>query len=123
MISLYSITTILICHWLADFFFQTDEMAKNKSTNNKWLAAHVGTYSCGLLAVMLLNVNAWQHAGYAAAWLWLNISAHFFTDWVTSRASSSMWKDSRFHDFFTIIGFDQTIHYITLIGTFIWLTQ
>lgn len=122
MISLYSISTILICHWLADFFFQTDEMAKGKSTDNEWLAAHVGVYSLGLFAITLLNGNVWENAGYAVAWIGINTVAHFFTDWVTSRASSSMWKDSRFHDFFTIIGFDQTLHYLTLIGTFIWLT-
>jgi hypothetical protein len=122
MISLYSISTILICHWLADFFFQTDEMAKGKSSDNKWLRAHVGVYSLGLYAVVLLNYNVWEHAGIAVAWLAINAVAHFFTDWVTSRASSSMWKDNRIHDFFTIIGFDQTLHYLTLIGTFIWLT-
>lgn len=121
MISLYSISTILICHWLADFFFQTDEMAKGKSTDNGYLAEHVGVYSLGLLAVVLLNGNIWEPV-YAFAWLAINTVAHFFTDWVTSRASSSMWKDSRFHDFFTIIGFDQTLHYLTLIGTFIWLS-
>jgi hypothetical protein len=122
MISLYSISTILICHWLADFFFQTDEMAKGKSSDNEWLSAHVGVYSLGLLAVVLLNYNVWEHAGIAVAWLAINAVAHFFTDWVTSRASSSMWKDNRIHDFFTIIGFDQTLHYLTLIGTFIWLS-
>jgi hypothetical protein len=122
MISLYSISTILICHWLADFFFQTDEMAKGKSTDNLWLGAHVGVYSLGLLAVFFLNLDAWDYFGHAMAWILINIIAHFFTDWVTSRASSSMWKDSRIHDFFTIIGFDQTLHYLTLIGTFIWLT-
>jgi len=122
MISLYSISTILICHWLADFFFQTDEMAKGKSTDNDCLAAQVGVYSLGLLAVVLLNHAIWEHAGIAVAWLVINTVAHFFTDWVTSRASSSMWKDSRIHDFFTIIGFDQMLHYLTLIGTFIWLT-
>jgi hypothetical protein len=122
MISLYSISTILICHWLADFFFQTDEMAKGKSSDNSWLSAHVGVYSLGLLAVVLLNYNVWENTGYAVAWLGINTIAHFFTDWVTSRASSSMWKDNRIHDFFTIIGFDQTLHYLTLIGTFIWLS-
>lgn len=97
-------------------------MAKGKSTDNEYLAAHVGVYSLGLFTITLLNGTVWEDPVYAIAWLLINIVAHFFTDWVTSRASSSMWKDSRFHDFFTIIGFDQTLHYLTLIGTFIWLT-
>jgi hypothetical protein len=53
----------------------------------------------------------------------LNALAHFLTDWVTSRATSALYKEERYHDFFVVIGFDQLLHYVTLFGTFVWLTN
>jgi len=53
----------------------------------------------------------------------LNFGLHFFTDYVTSRASSLLWKEGKVHDFFVTIGADQMIHYFTIFGTLIWITQ
>jgi len=46
-----NLKTVIIClvilfiHWIADFVFQTDEMAKGKSKNWKDLIAHTFIYS------------------------------------------------------------------------------
>lgn len=122
MITLYSIITILFCHWLFDFFFQTDKMAQGKSKNNSDLFDHVWVYTIGLCLCAALNEKflgnyAWIH------WIAINSVAHFFTDYVTSRANSGLWEKKQVHDFFVSVGADQLIHYITLFGTFVWLAH
>jgi hypothetical protein len=123
MISFYTIATVLTFHWLCDFFLQTDEQAKGKSTSNVWLARHVGTYSLGLIWITMLNASYFPTALQALQFFALNTIAHFFTDYLTSRASSLLWKEGKIHDFFVMIGADQWVHYMTIFGTFVWLTS
>jgi hypothetical protein len=123
MLSFYTIATVLIFHWVCDFFLQTDEQAKGKSTSNIWLSKHVATYSLGLLCITLLNSNLFTNPYVASIFFFVNVVAHFFTDYLTSRASSLLWKEGMIHDFFVMIGADQLIHYMTIFGTLIWLTS
>lgn len=130
MISYYTIFTVVIIHWLADFFFQTDEMSKGKSTSNKVLRDHIWVYWIGLVLIAVLNLNLFHPengstaaAIWATTWCLINAVAHFFTDYVTSRASSLLWKDGNVHDFFVVIGIDQAIHMLTLFGTLIYFTK
>jgi uncharacterized membrane protein len=105
-----------------DFFFQTDKMAKNKSTSNLALLEHVVVYTYGICMIWTLNISKfeiWQ----GLAFILINAVAHFVTDWVTSRATSALYKEERYHDFFVVIGVDQFCHYLVLFGTFIWLTN
>lgn len=129
MITYYTIITILFCHWLFDFFFQSDDMSKNKSKCNEALMNHVATYTIGLLIIVLLNYMVFLDGSFLQfiismiGFVFINSVAHFTTDYVTSRASSALYKEERYHDFFVVIGVDQMIHYITLFGTFIWLAN
>ena len=59
---------IMFLHWLADFVFQTDEMAKNKSTSWKWLFAHIAMYT----SVLFVGL------AYAACY---NLPAEFINNW------------------------------------------
>ena len=95
-------------HTLADFALQSDKMAINKSSSNKWLALHVAIYS---LPMMLFG---WR---FALA----NFAAHFCTDWVTSRMTSRLWKAGERHWFFVVIGIDQALHMTALVLTYGWL--
>lgn len=122
MISYYTIITFLMCHWIFDFHLQNDEMSKKKSSNNFVLLDHVWIYSWGLFVMAFLNITYFSE-WYAVVFVAINSLLHFLTDWVTSRATSLLYKDERYHDFFVVIGADQMIHYITLFGTFIWLTK
>lgn len=119
MISYYTIITILLCHWIFDFHLQSDYMSRNKSKDNCALFDHVWVYSLGLTVMAILNTT--YITGDILSFVGINAVAHFLTDWVTSRATSALYKEERYHDFFVVVGFDQMLHYITLFGTFIWL--
>ena len=95
---------ILFSHWVADFIFQTDKMAQNKSTSWPWLSSHVLTYSVFMLP-------------YGPIYALVNGAAHFVTDAITSRVTSYLWRQEKRHDFFVVIGFDQLLHIVVLIAT------
>lgn len=96
---------IVIYHWLADFVFQSDWMAKNKSSNYKALGVHISIYTLIFLAVF-----GWEYA-------LVNGALHFCTDWVTSRITKKLWEKKSVHYFFVVIGLDQAIHLLCLIAT------
>jgi hypothetical protein len=123
MISLYTISTVLIVHWIFDFFLQSNWQATNKSKNNFALAQHVGVYSIGLLLIGILNLNLFDHAGWIAGFVAFNAAAHFFVDYVTSRASSSLYAKGDLHDFFVTVGFDQLLHYLTIFTSILFFTK
>src|SRR3990167_1647011 len=108
--------SLLTTHFLADFVFQSNWMAINKTKRLDALSLHVLIYSLCFL---------WL------GWLFTGITflTHFVTDFVTSRWTSRLWpfikahpdnKVDRFyydvegmgskrsrHWFFVVIGFDQ----------------
>lgn len=121
-----TLVMVLVMHWLADFVFQTDAMAKGKSKSNRVLTSHVLTYTMiGLIlvapAMLVMTVLGLKHEArlYMAAlpmvWL-LNAPFHWVTDYYTSRWSGRLWAQGRVHDFFVVIGLDQLIHQLTLVG-------
>ena len=123
MISLFTIVSISFLHWVFDFHLQTDKMAKEKSTCNIALLDHVWVYTWGINIMMLVNSQYFSGWFNMVAFVLVNAVLHFVTDWITSRASSALWKDGKVHEFFVCIGFDQFCHHVTLFGTFIWLTS
>lgn len=119
--------TRLLIHFLADFVFQTDWMAKNKSTSWKALCLHITEYTsvlfgclwCG--AFFFACLGRWQLttdlAQQIAAFGTVNGVAHFGIDAVTSRITSYYWQQQRAHAFFVVVGFDQFLHLALLIWT------
>lgn len=115
--------SLLVVHFVADFLFQTDWMALNKSKNNDALALHAFVYAACF---------AWLGMPFAG----ITFITHFFTDYWTSRLTSKLWffaqndfpnanewhyVSGRRHWFFVAIGADQLIHYVTLALTYKWL--
>ena len=123
---------VIFIHWVADFVFQTHWQATNKSTNNKALLQHVGTYTLIWFVVFfgwivysnhILEMDASAHGHGTEILLFFPITfvAHFITDYFTSRLNSYLWKKGDIHNFFVSVGFDQVLHYVQLFLTINWL--
>lgn len=115
---------LIFSHWLADFVYQTDWMAKNKSKDNFALFCHVGCYSCVLMMYgITTNLYKRYYLGepttiHVFSFVAINGLSHWFIDYFTSRYNSKMWEQGRVHDFFVGVGFDQALHMAILILTF-----
>lgn len=105
---------ILFLHFLGDFVFQTDKMAKGKSTNLKWLSLHILEY----MAVLFVGLFLLGNFAYAWKFALLNGGLHLMTDYFTSKLTSHFHKQNKIHDFFIVIGADQLIHACCLIWIF-----
>lgn len=108
MIEWHTVSLLIVLHFIGDFILQTDKMAINKSTSNKWLSYHVLAYSLPFIII---------HPMYAL----INAVLHWVTDYVTSRVASKMHLEGKRGLFFKTIGFDQMVHMLTLFMTYIYL--
>lgn len=111
---------LIFTHWIADFIFQTDDMAKNKSKSNKWLGKHVLAYM-GVLSIFAIVAGFAIPGKFWMSFVLINGVAHFIIDYFTSRFNSKMWSQGKVHEFFVGVGFDQALHMVTLYGTYQWL--
>jgi hypothetical protein len=113
MTLLLQFVALLAGHWVADFVCQSHWMASNKSKDNAALSAHVLIYSAIMLmfaAAIFWGQPFWLILSFVA----INGLCHVATDYFTSRWSSRLWAQQRWHDFFVVIGLDQLIHQVTL---------
>jgi hypothetical protein len=111
---------IVLIHFLADFALQTNDQATNKSSSNKWLAYHVGVYSLvwfGAAHFFLFPEDPLLSLEFAA----ITFMFHFATDWITSRIGKPFWEKKDLHNGFTVVGFDQVLHYVQLVLTYEFL--
>ena len=114
MISFTTLVFVLLIHFLADFGLQTHEQATGKSTSVKWLTYHVGVYS------IMWVLASWFYFGdfrIALIFSIITFICHWITDFITSRIGKPYWDKQDFHNGFVVVGFDQVLHYIQLIGT------
>ena len=110
----YQIIILIYIHWIADFLFQTKEMALNKSKNNFWLFAHVFVYSMTWFFIGILFYKPEQ----VVLFIITTFVCHFITDYFTSRWTSSLYEKKIYYgfpSFFSVIGLDQFLHYFQLI--------
>lgn len=106
-----TILIILFVHFVADFILQTDKMALNKSSSNKWLTMHVLAYSASIAFLSIFIFKPWP----ALIWVLINGSLHWVQDYATSRFNASLWKANKRHEFFVAIGADQYLHFLFLL--------
>lgn len=112
---------IIVTHWIADFIFQSESWATNKSKSNSALLKHTFTYSwIWLIAVFVFTGDAKHSLLFAA----VTFALHTATDYVTSRIVSKRFSDGIYGTpipnvgAFSLIGFDQVLHYLQLIITY-----
>ncbi len=104
--TLYLILLLALIHYMGDYILQTHMMAKSKSSSWKWLSAHVATYTA-----VLLITTGWP------LFALVNGVLHFLTDAITSRITTKLWAQQKWHWFFTWLGADQLIHGVTFLAT------
>jgi hypothetical protein len=106
-----SVIILLTGHWVGDYLLQTNVIAQEKSRNLKWLLIHVALYTSvmAICAVLIFPREIW------VSFVGINAALHLITDFLTSRLASKFHLNQRVY--FLIIGFDQLIHSITLLGS------
>ena len=118
MQQLWQFVGLLSVHWLGDFVLQTRWQSQNKSKRVDALLRHVATYTTILLAGSLVIFGAKSLILWFVA---INGTLHFGVDFITSRVTSRLYAQERWHDFFAVVGFDQLIHQVTLAAMVVWL--
>lgn len=112
------ILIILAVHFFADFVFQSTKMATGKSKSLKWLSIHVGVYGLvSVLSAVFISMRLDSYY-YGFSWWAANIILHFAVDFFTSKITSRLWEQKNMRLFFVMIGFDQLLHNVCLLGTF-----
>jgi hypothetical protein len=135
MIDSFVIIYLLTCHFIADFIMQTREMAVNKSSSTYWLTRHVFAYGntmlfsgfVGVVIMYLFGIELFHLIPLIIGYVLLNAGLHWVTDYFTSKQTTRLYMKEQdkikpnYHNFFVMIGLDQLIHGVCLIGTYIWM--
>jgi len=112
----------MFTHFAADFVAQTDAQARAKYKDINALLAHVLTYSVimglgGLFFGFFNNITWFTSVSVFTGSLFfvLVFFTHFCIDFVTSKVNHRLWAQKRVHDFFVSVGFDQFLHFVSLV--------
>jgi hypothetical protein len=124
---------IIVIHFIADFVCQDERWAMGKSKNWKDLLTHTFVYSwLWFIPVFFLFPNNWSALNCilnSLLFVFITFIAHTTTDYFTSRVTSRLYKQGKFGSsipnlgFFTMIGFDQVLHYAQLFLTLYYLVK
>ena len=106
---------LMMVHWLADFALQSPDQANNKWHSAEALGRHVFTYSICMSVVLLYLFSGEFPIRTTLFGCALLAVSHYLIDFVTSKITHKLYEDSRYHDFFVVIGFDQFLHMLTII--------
>lgn len=112
---------LVVIHWVADFLFQDEKWATNKSKNNKDLLSHTLTYS----SILFISIYGWTY-DYINSLIFFIITLilHTITDYISSRIVSYKFNKGEYGSkipnlgAFSIIGIDQVLHYFQLVITY-----
>lgn len=131
MFNLIEIFVIIIVHWIADFICQDEKWALGKSKNWGDLLSHTYTYSIiwVLIICILFGYNnptqtTMWYVTHSLAFAFITFIFHTTTDYFTSRIVSKKFANKEYGSSipnfgaFTIIGFDQILHYLQLFLTY-----
>jgi hypothetical protein len=133
-LTITEILILMLSHYIADFWTQSRWEADNKSKSNFALMSHVMTYTLtlfvifSLICIVLLyriSTNQIEEIGFDLNILWffpITLLLHFITDYITSRITSYLYRTNKIKSFFSVIGFDQILHYVQIFLTYHFLT-
>jgi len=129
---LSQILAIIIIHFIADFIFQDERWANGKSKNNTSLVTHTIVYSIvftfllfGFQLIYEYDSNIMLLMEKVVHFGMITFVFHTITDYFTSRVVSKKFVNKEYGSSvpnfgaFTIIGFDQVLHYVQMFITYI----
>lgn len=120
-----TIILILLSHWVSDFILQSNWMSTNKSKSFPVLIAHTLTYSVAMCVMITIltefNMLIDKYVYSYILFLLIMFITHTIIDFITSKINSKLWDKNEVHWFFTSIGFDQWLHYLTIFITINYL--
>lgn len=112
---------IVYVHFIADFLYQDEEWATNKNHSITALLKHTTVYSLmWFVPTAIGNLDPIN----AVYFVLITFVAHTITDYFTSKAVTRLFKEKKYGSSipntgaFTVIGFDQMLHYIQLVLTY-----
>ena len=111
---------LMFCHYIADFCLQTENQAKNKSSNILKLLEHTYLYSLFMLLTSLLFFTQLEAMIFGLSCFIL----HTITDFVSSRLSEIQYQKQKMNGiigFWSIIGMDQFLHFVQIYLTYEFL--
>lgn len=117
-IEISALTLLLLGHFIGDFVLQSSWMATNKSKDFGALIAHVFVYS---LTISVTIAFYFGNIEKTIVFFIITAITHMAIDGITSPINSKLWNHEDKHDFFVMVGFDQFIHYVTLVATVLYL--
>jgi hypothetical protein len=119
--TILEIFLIIITHWITDFVFQDEKWSIGKSKNNFDLVTHTSVYSVLWYLPMCIMFKSFT---LSLIFVLITFITHTITDYFTSRIVSNKFAKQKYgssipnFEAFTIIGFDQVLHYIQLFLTY-----
>jgi uncharacterized protein YacL len=130
-LSLVEIFSLLFIHYIADFIFQDEKWAVGKSKNITDLLSHTIMYSgiwlfIGTIIVIInykmqfCTISQWNMVIFVI----ITFICHTITDFFTSKLVSKKFENQQYGSpipnlgAFSLIGFDQCIHYLQLFITY-----
>lgn len=112
--TLWTVLALVAAHFVGDFLLQTEWEATEKWHDFDALSQHTVTY-----AVLFIF--------WGVPFVLITLVAHTLTDYFTSkinhRLAESAKTSGKWHNFFAMIGFDQTLHYAQLFVTAYYLLR
>lgn len=120
ILTLFTVLYLIGMHWVADFLFQSTKMATNKNDKNTALLAHTLLYSF-IMTLSLISFSADFNVFSLSLFFGITFCCHTIQDRITSRLTKKQFAIGNFNGVtgaFTIIGFDQLLHYIQIFLTF-----
>lgn len=123
---------IVVLHYIADFIFQAETWAVNKSKDFGSLTKHTATYSALWFVFSASMFSLYEGIGLylsvigALGFCLITFILHTITDYFTSKVTSRMFAAGKIGSpipnfgAFSVIGFDQVLHYLQLFSTY-WI--
>lgn len=127
--SLVEIFSIILIHFIADFWLQTEQQGLNKSKNISYLVNHTYIYSlCWfIVGAIYAMINSETYIEWTVTLFVLTtFICHTATDYITSRITAKRYKSNHFYGingFWFWISVDQFLHFLQLFSTYYLLTK